>query len=232
MNVLQLPQISGSTSQQLAQIRSYLYQMVQYLQVAQNSVGTPVTQIAGSSNAAGSKAEEVSQESWNATKALIIKSAEIVEVFSEKIDNVLSGKYVAQSAFGTYTEDTKLKLEATSKEIIQMYSDLQTLETDTAQLRDTTAYIRSGLLDYDGSGNPVYGIEVGQRNVEGEAETFKAYARFTAGKLSFYDNNRVEVAYVSNYKMYITNVEITGSLMGGGYTVDMSDGWAWIWTGG
>lgn len=232
MMTLQLPQISGTTAQQLTQIRSYLYQLVEYLQVAQNiTQNREAAALQSHAPAAGGSAE-VSQESWNKTKALIIKSAEIVETFSEKISAELSGKYVAQSEFGTYMEQTDLKLEATSKDITQAYTDIQTLQTETEQIRTTNAYIRSGLLDYDEAGNPVYGIEVGQRNTDGDKETFDAYARFTAGKLSFYDNNRVEVAYVSNYKMYITNMEITGSLMGGGYTVDMSDGWAWIWTGG
>lgn len=232
MMTLQLPQISGTTAQQLTQIRSYLYQLVEYLQVAQNATQDREAAALQSHAPAAGGSTGVSQESWNTFKALIIKSAEIVEAFSEKIDAELSGKYMAQSDFGTYTADTNLKLQANSERIDQVYSSVETLDTDTKQMRETSAYIRSGQLDTDSEGNPVYGIEVGQRNTDGNVETFDAYARFTAGKLSFYDNNRVEVAYVSNYKMYITNVEITGSLMGGGYTVDMSDGWAWVWTGG
>lgn len=230
---LPLPDITGRTpSEQILQLKDYLYQLVGYLQNEQQAAQI----VAGRTQPTGvdlNGAEAaVTPESWNATKALILKSAQIVEAFSEKISAQLKGEYVATSDFGTYTEQTSAKLEATDKAVEQLYTDLQMLDTETQQLRNTTAYIRSGQLDTDSAGHPVYGIEVGQQNITDGQETFHAFARFTAGKLSFYDNNRVEVAYVSNYKMYITNVEITRSLTGGGYEVDFSDGWAWKWIGG
>ena len=42
---------------------------------------------------------------------------------------------------------------------------------------------------------------------------------------SFYDNNAVEVAYISDYRLYISDVEITSNYKIGGYidTV-MADG--------
>ena len=231
---LELPDINGSTvSQQVEQLKTYLYQLVGYLQVAQSSVQNaeavavqrraPVAAVAGG---------QISQELWQATKSLIIKSAQIVEAFSQKIGQELSGKYVAASDFGTYTKDTESRLEATDEAVTQLYSNVQTLAGQTGQLIETTAYIRSGLLDENPDGTPIYGIEVGQKDEKNGAEAFNAYARFTAGRLSFYDQYGKELAWVSGYKLFITHVEITGSIVGGGYEVDLSNGWAWKWIGG
>lgn len=231
MMTLQLPDFNGATtSQKVGQIETYLYQLVRYLQVAQGTVqnaeavaqqkNIPVTAVVEG---------EISQAEWNATKSLIIKSAQIVDAFYEKISTRLEGEYVAQSDFGTYTKQTVAELAATSEAVTQLYTNLQILEEQTKQLINTTAYIRSGLLDEDENGRPVYGVEVGQKDVDetGE-EIFNKYARFAADKLVFYNQYGDPRAWISDYKMYITQVEITVSIVGGGYEVDLSDGWAWI----
>ena len=78
------------------------------------------------------------------------------------------------------------------------------------------AYLKSGLLYTTDAGVPVYGLEIGQLvEVNGEA-VFNKYARFTSEKLSFYDQNGIEVAYISDNKLYIKQAEITISLKVGG----------------
>ena len=81
-------------------------------------------------------------------------------------------------------------------------------------------------------GAPVYGLEIGQRTEIDGVETFNKYARFTSEKLSFYDSNDNEVAYISDKKLYITHVEITGSLSLGGFVqnvlVDLSVVEKWV----
>jgi hypothetical protein len=69
--------------------------------------------------------------------------------------------------------------------------------------------------------------------VDGE-EVFNKFARFTADRLSFYDQNDNEVAYVSDYKLYIRNVQITSSYQIGGYvdTVTADGGVVTKWVGG
>ena len=231
MMALQLPDFNGATtSQKVGQIETYLYQLVRYLQVAQNTVQN--TEAVAQQNGimpATAVGGEISQAAWNATKALIIKSAQIVDAFYEKISTRLEGEYVAQSEFGTYTKQTAAELAATSEALTQLYTSLQTLDAQTQQLINTTAYIRSGLLDEDENGRPVYGVEVGQKDVdETGAEIFNKYARFAADKLTFYNEYGQPQSWISGYKMYITQVEITVSIVGGGYEVDLSDGWAWI----
>ena len=79
-----------------------------------------------------------------------------------------------------------------------------------------TAYVKSGLLYYTDAGVPVYGIEIGQEVESGGEKVFHKFSRFTSEKLSFYDQNGIEVAYISDNKLYIKQAEITISLKVGG----------------
>jgi hypothetical protein len=67
--------------------------------------------------------------------------------------------------------------------------------------------------------------------VDGE-EVFNKYARFISDRLSFYDQNDNEVAYISDYKLYITHLHVTESISHGGFVTDTSDGIAIKWEGG
>ena len=78
---------------------------------------------------------------------------------------------------------------------------------------------------YDDSGVPVYGLEIGQRTEKDGEEIFNKFARFTAEKLSFYDQNDNEVAYISDRKLYITHIEVIGSYSQGGFVdTTLADG--------
>ena len=100
------------------------------------------------------------------------------------------------------------------------------------KLTESRAYIRSGLLTHTEAGEPVYGMEIGQRIAVNGEERFDKYARFTPDRLSFYDQNGSEVAYISDYKLHVTSAEIRGSLTLGGYAVKTEDGVAWKWQEG
>lgn len=222
---LRYPNITGKTDKEiLSQIKSYLYQLVPQLEWALNnldtSVATPnhVNQTV-QNVVVQSKGEDV-EVTFNSLKPLIIKSAEIVEAYYEEINSMLTGEYVAHSDFGTFVEQTERNLTQTSTEIEQTFKNLQQIITDIENINFTlvevNAHIKSGLLYYDDSGIPVYGLEIGQKNTVDGVEVFNKFARFTSDRLSFYDQNDNEVAYVSDYKLYIRNVEITSSYKIGG----------------
>jgi gas vesicle protein len=126
--------------------------------------------------------------------------------------------------------------EALDKSIKDTEKKLQDeIDSVTAILIDVQAYIKSGLLYYeDGTGIPIYGVEVGQTNVVNGQEIFNQYARFTADRLSFFDQNGVEVAYISDRKLFISNVEITVSFKLGGFmdTVMANKSVVTKWVGG
>ena len=237
---LRLPQINGKTDrEQLAQIKSYLYQMAQQLQWALSNVGTSsgnvvVQQVAG--NTVALPAEASAQTTFNAIKSMIIKSADIVNAYYEEINRRLDGEYVARSDFGSYTERTSQEVNETSTGIERLFSNVQTILTDIETLQysiiETNAHINSGLLYYDEAGIPIYGLEIGQRNEVDGVEVFNKYARFISDRLSFYDQNDNEVAYISDYKLYITHLQVTESISHGGFVTDTSDGIAIKWEGG
>ena len=222
------------------QLQSYLHQLVDQLQFALNNVGS-------STSASGQIVQRVPQQtpSGNASakvdfaslKALIIKSADIVDAYYEEINNRLVGIYVAESDFGTYVEETEQQFTQTSTYTEQLFSNYQAILTEIENLNFTmaevNAHIKTGLLE-EVNGIPVYGLEVGQRNKIDGKEVFNKYARFTADRLSFYDQNDTEVAYVSDNKLYIRNVEIADSLKIGGYVDTVTSGGGIItkWVGG
>lgn len=296
---LRYPNITGATErEQIQQLTSYLFQFVDQLQYVIGNFDTTVSN--GYASTTGKKtSEEASYDPqilFSDIKALIIKSADIVNAYYEKLKYRFEGAYVAQSDFGTFKEQTLQDIETNSTGIEQAFNnvqeirlgigsnletlseevgqldsslqgikegvdgnlqaisddvdqlgadlkdakntlgtDIQAIKDDVAELNfsivEVSANINSGLLYYDADGVPVYGLEIGQKNVLDGEEVFNKFARFTAGRLSFYDQNGYEVAYISDYKLYITHAEVTGTLKLGGFLVDTSKGLTIKWVG-
>lgn len=208
-----LPNITATTPEgKLAQMQSFLYQTVEQLNWALNALetgaGTDGTYAKATSGSGNTENSKDSVSNFNEIKALIIKSADIVEAYYEQISKKLSGEYVAKSDFGTYKEKTDAVISANSKGITQQYTNLQQINSDVSYLLEANAYIKTGEIDYDEFGAPVYGLEIGQSTEIDDVEVFKKYARFTADRLSFYDQNNYEVAYVSDKKLHITHIEV------------------------
>lgn len=220
---LRYPVINADGANTTAQIQSFLHQLVDDLNFALQDIDTQVEQtrtIATSGSTSNAKDEKSPKASFNEIKSLIIKSADIVEAFYDQFNKKLEGSYVAQSDFGTFFEQTTQDITGTSDGIKQMFDNLQVITTEIGveYLRDVKASIYSGLLDHDDNGFPVYGIELRQRNAdENGNETFNKFAWFTADKLSFFDSNNTEVAYISDRRLHITHAEITVSLTLGGF---------------
>lgn len=225
---------------QLIQMRSYLHQLVEQLNYAMKTVESGSSSAVAYTNQATSAAggeETKSQATFNSIKGLIIKSADIINAYYEAINYKLEGLYVAESDFGIYTEATDAKIEANSTSIAQHYESIQQILSDIegfeSALIEVNAHIKTGILYYGDDGAPVYGLEIGQRTEIDGVETFNKFARFTSDRLSFYDSNDNEVAYISDTKLYITHVEVTGSFTFGGF-VDkkVTGGVITRWVGG
>lgn len=233
--MITLPTLSPNAGEQ--ELRRYLFRLAFQLQNALDRLesGQAAQEQGLKSTAARLEAGETPEESFQKIKSLIIRSADIVEAYSQELQHRLAGEYVAVSEFGSYREATDAVLEATSREITQTYENLQTLESEYAGLEKTVvavqAAIKTGLLYYEGDGTPVYGMEIGQREEIDGVESFRKFARFTADRLSFYDAVGVEVAYISDYRLHITHARITGSLALGQYRVDAGDGLVFKWMG-
>lgn len=236
---IKLPNITGtSPTEQLAQIKSYLYQTVSQLNFAlttiDNNSNTIVKRLSASSVNKDKTPEEV-QSNFNEIKSLIIKSAEIVTAYADVIKEKFAGVYVAQSDFADYSRVTSQDIVNTSTRTDQLFSDLQEIKSKVDTINDAVigveAHIISGHLYDDENGIPVYGVQIGQKNTVDGVEVFNQFARFAANRLSFFDVNGREVAYISDYKLYITSVEVLGLFKHGGYIIDPSNGLAYKWAG-
>lgn len=299
---IRLPQFTAQTEkEQLQQVKSYLFQLASQLQWALQNIdstnGSTLVSPTPQSLVLPGRSGASPYTTFNSIKALIIKSAEIVDAYYEEINRRLEGLYVAKSDFGDFVERTSQEIEETSTSTTQRFENLQIIITNIdSQIADTngsvaglgvglndansriadvdedlqeskvaindsiqgvqrsvtgvnalledakaqlqgslddlevyitglqnsiigvTAYLKSGLLYYTDAGIPVYGLEIGQsvRDEVAGTEVFNKYARFTSEKLSFYDNNGNEVAYISDKKLYIRFAEITVALQIGG----------------
>lgn len=215
---LRYPNITGMTDRdKLAQVQSYLHQLVDQLNYALKNMESGGSGATLSTAGASSKTEKQidATSTFKSIKSLIIKSADIVNAYYEEINKKLSGLYVAESDFGKYTEKTDLLISTNSKNINQYYNNIQEIISDVDGLEhkiiEVNAHVNSGLLYYDENEVPVYGLEIGQRTEIDGVEVFRKYARFTSDRLSFYDQNNKEVAYISDKKLYITYIEVNGS---------------------
>lgn len=232
--MIRYPNITGSTdAQKLEQMKSYLYQIVDVLNFQlekPSAAGSVASGYASSVNEAAKPQKKTDPMStFNDIKALIIKSADILNAYYDKISARLEGVYVAESDFGIYAEQTTQDITANSKAIAQFYTDLQQVISEIEGVESTqievNAHINSGLLYYAEDGTPVYGLEIGQKTEVDGQEVFNKFARFTADKLSFYDQNGNEVAYISDRKLYITHIEVIGSFSQGGFVdTTLADG--------
>ena len=138
MNIPLPQQLTGSDREQLQGMKTYLFQLAQELQFA---LGTVEKQILTVQDTAANADREVSRISesqtpkaqFSALKALIIKSADIVEAYYEEINRRLSGQYLAISDFGTYRQETEQVITENSQGITRVFSDVQTISTSLGQ---------------------------------------------------------------------------------------------------
>ncbi len=239
---LRFPNITAKNpAEQMAQMQSYVHQLVQQLNWALNTIGdaqsgnTSNVVVNNSSNEISPKEAE---NTFNSIKALIIKSADIVKAYEETINTNFNGKYFADSDFGTYLKETSRSIEENSEHVTEVYTNVQTItdkvEGVEKEVRTTNSYIKRGYLGDDkDTGEAVYGIAVGETDDNG---VYRKYAWFTADKLTFFGEGDNPVAYIGNGCLYIVG---TSRFIGdvffvgreGAYKVDTSDGMAFTWIG-
>ena len=232
---IRLPNINAPTTEgQMAQMQSYMHQLVQQLNWAFSTVAE--AQSGNTSNIVIEKqGEEISPEeaenTFNSIKALIIKSSDIVKAYEETMKTEYNGEYIAVSDFGTYMEDTNRTIEENSKYTEERFGRVETI-TDgiESDIEETNAYIKRGLLGYhERLGKEVYGVAVGETDEDG---VYNKYAWFIGEGLCLFDKNGNEKAYISQNKLYITDAVFLGAAQFGGYRADTTDGLAFTWVGG
>lgn len=233
------PILNGEEAQKLEQMYRYLQRMAEQVEECLN--GITVDNFAPEQQSAikvmlkdGATSEQLTQQK-DTLKSIIIKTADIIRNEQDEIRTTLESHYQALSdQFGSYERDLENRITAGAEGIIQEYQfveRIQALDDDTAELTEyknsTSQYIKTGIVGQDGQGRPIIGVEVGTAMDTDEPQRA---ARFTSDRMSFFQNN-VEVAYMSNRKLFIGESEVLTSMKMGGYVwrilSDKSMGLAW-----
>lgn len=211
-------QITGSGQEQLRQIQSYLFRLSQELELALGTVDKQLLTLRDTAAQTERTVQAVSESQnpkaqFSSLKALIIKSADIVNAYSEEISRKLSGEYVAQSDYGTFRQETRQEIRENSQEITRAFSNMQVIEDTLAELNgavtQVNAWIKTGKLGEDQDSVPIYGVEIGQQTEKDGIVAFQKFARLLADRLSFFDRNGLEVSYIGEESMHITRAEVS-----------------------
>lgn len=244
---LRLPKLTATNPVELqSQIKSYLYAMTEQLNIALKSLddvsASNVTYLYKNGEKVPlneAEKEKTPGEIFNEIKSLIIKSADIVEAYSEEISKKLEGEYVAVSDFGTYKEETEAVLSATSKDISALFSNTQTIESDVDSIQNlissdgsgtlvlsTDAWVKIGAIASEESGHYLYGMEIGQINETNGEKVATKLAQYTSEGVYLYDGNSTAWSLkLARGTLTVRTVEIKSTLLQGGFkTIVQSDG--------
>ena len=258
MTDIRLPNISASADMQtqMAQMRSYMYQMVEQLNWALSAMDggaqAQEQQLPGQTTASASdnKKEDDTNQRMANLRDLIIKSADVVRQEMDRLATELKGSYVAQSEFGDYLERISQRIEADPSQLSQYFKFASDIRADGDRVgvdfasykTDVEGYIRQGIVGYDGT-VPIIGIAIGQdirtskTGVETEQGVYDVIDKssnmsvWTTEKLSFYIGGQ-ETAYFSNGKLTVAQIaadRITGA---GEWDVSFTSGVKFKWIGG
>lgn len=183
MNPIELPPIlSGSTQQQLAQLRDYLLRTVR----RQNAeAAAPAAPGAPAARAAVQSAEEARTQAAS-LRALIVKTADAADSGAQEalsraevaqhsvgeLQRHLESDYIARSDFGAYAQQVTADIEATARAITESYRYAELVSAAAAAgVSDAlTQYmtlidgqLRRGYLTDPDTGETVFGIAMSQK---------------------------------------------------------------------
>jgi hypothetical protein len=255
----QPPILKGTEKEQLVQLRQYLYRMSLDLTQAMNNLtsenfapgGLPAvkSQQAVSQPKKPTDNTEETKQALSELKSLIVKTADLVYAEMDRLEASLSSTYVAQSTFGTFSEEINTQLSATAERVEQNIQYQATLEDTFRGVSDafdqyvieTGGYIKQGIIGYDGA-IPIIGIAIGQDiKVTGTdtkdgkeyevIDTSSNMSVWTPEKLAFYVNG-MEAAYVSNGAFYVADMYVLSRLFIENWQISTNRGLTIKWIGG
>lgn len=252
INISSPPRFVGEPEAQLGQMHTWLYQMVEQLNVAMSVVQAQESAAAAQQGQnGGSDTGTVTTEDLNnqrdQLKSLIIKTASTVRVELQREIKRMESSYLALSDFGEYREEISREIEDTASGTIESYAASIGLESyikDSADLKEwaaeTNGYIRKGFIYRNEADVPVLGIAIGQ-NITTKAVTEDGMEHlevsnqnmgfFTSEGLEFYVNGE-RVAFFRNDGLEINNATITGRMRIGNWEISHTNGLEIKWIGG
>jgi len=176
------PILQGSTSDQVRALRDYLYKLagtldgsiqaataLQNVSVSVDKQGRAVVSAGGTKNDTAAAIRKSAEE----LKALILKSAdEVYHTVEHDIDTQgewFRENYVANSEYGSFTENIDSRIETTARQTIESYnysSAIQGLQTSSgameAYINDMRGQIRRGIIWDPSENRYVTGIAISE----------------------------------------------------------------------
>ena len=204
LNLIPPSRQTGTTDDKLNGLYSYLYQLVETLNVSMNGGNTQQTVLhkAGGGNAAGSTSSavpETTTQEYQQVKALIIKTATEVTGSIRKLVTEIAQEYTAQSEFGTYSEFLKNKISQSAEGFMFEWDAEERISTTVASFDDylaqSSVYLRLGIVIHNKDGTVESGIIVGknfQKVTVDDKEYYTSGAMFallTAEEISFWQGD-------------------------------------------
>lgn len=134
MNI-RFPNITGvKPEEQILQIKSYLYQLVEQLNWMLPSMEESSGQTSAST--ANLPVGDISAESFYELKSLLIKSSDTLNAYYEKINVKLEGQYVNQSSFDSFKKEISERLIEVASQHVDRTDFNSFKETVTQQFND------------------------------------------------------------------------------------------------
>lgn len=245
MAEIRYPKITESTPEgQLRQMKDYLHQLTNQLNFALKATNEQAAKYEVATNNSGSssiksvvvddQSKKSAEEYFADLKALIIKSADIVNAYYEVIEEKLSGQYVAESDFGDYKKDVEATYLKTAEYESTFYNSIQTIEDQIGNISEIRSdfYIKTGYLDDE---NQIGGIELGLSKKTDDGSDV-AFARFTQDELVFYggnggvSENNVRARFSPDGNKFAFT-KFLGDVELGGYKLETKNGIAFKWLG-
>lgn len=221
---LRRPQFSGTDREKLQQMHSYIYQLVDQLQYAFETVETTesgggttiIQQTVTQSGSAENRptTPEDAEATFAAIKNLIIKSGDIIDAYYSEIREQLRQDYevLDRSSSIMYREEIEAEITKTAEATTQVNKKVETISSvygedgEAALIKKSTGYIRAGILNDAAGGAPKYGIEIGLISDNGTGETRK-FARYASDRVVIYDQNGDEGAWLNDQKLHAHTLE-------------------------
>lgn len=222
------PFISGSAEEQVKQLRSYLFQTVETLNVSMQDMSAEgiLSEIVSAASSNADKETNTSVKNiQNNIRSLIIKTADYAAGNSEELKKILKSEYVAVSDFGKYTEQLQNDITVNAEGIQQLFHFTSGISSEFGEYTtESEQYIKTGLLFYDTEGAPVYGVGIGNLSTtvtqDGKTVLNKQNLLTTvsADEIAFW-NAGTKIAYISGNMMYFPagtlkadNADISGKV--------------------
>ena len=185
----------------------------------------------------------ISKAMTESAEPIVSETRTAVTKLNQEVDSfkaTVSETYTEKSNFNEFKQKTESDLTANSTAIEQRYTEIKTVEqqvlgvdgkvTDVQKkVTETAGYIRTGKVAEDESGNPIYGVKIGQTDTAGN---YNAFAQFTAGRISFFDETGKEISHFAGKDFYIDSGIIVQNLNLGGYELRRNKGLGFKWIGG